>query len=435
MAVSVIALVCGMSADAWAQRTGAAGGETKTKPIEGPHEDLTLAVGETKTVPAAGVKNYVEGEKVIVDVRPNAEGTQLVLTGKRPGNSTLLLIRNDGTQFTYDISVTARPAAVVEREITQLIDGMPGVRVRKIGGRMFIEGGVSTEQDARRMQIIAQLYPGQVESLVQVGQGATERKLLVRLDFFYVQYQKQSGYTVGISYPGSLGGAGVIQTQLTYDFLARSTTSATATIAGQPLPRLDIAANRGWAKVLKQATIVTGNGTEAKYGNGGELNFAQNQGFSVGLVKIPYGTNLTVLPRYDSLTKDIELRMQAENSDLAPNATGTVPGRAHTHLEVLLTMKLGQALILSGIRTQQRIQSVTGLPGLSEIPVLGLLFASHGMEAQDLESAIFIVPSVVEAPSRPAMDLIKSALSTYKEFEGDMVTLETYPRTPPSATR
>jgi len=237
---------------------------------------------------------------------------------------------------------------------------------------------------------------------------------------------------VGVGWPAAVGGQ-AIETQLTYDFLARSTTSATATISGQPLPRLDIAANRGWAKVIKQATVVTGNGAEAKYGNGGELNFSQNQGLSVGLVKIPFGTSLTVLPRYDALSKDIELRLQAENSDLAPAASGTVPGRATTHLEVLLTMKLGQAVILSGIKTQQRIQAVVGLPLLSEIPVLGLFFASHTKQEQELEGAIFIVPSVVEAPSKSAMELIRSAVATYKDFEGSISDVDTYPRTPPSA--
>jgi pilus assembly protein CpaC len=283
------------------------------------------------------------------------------------------------------------------------------------------------------MQLIAQLYPGQVESLVTVGQGAGERKLLVRLDFFYVQYERTSGYAVGLGWPDSVGGTPVIQTNVQYDFIARSTTNATATIAGQPLPRLDVAARHGWAKVVKQATVITGNGAEAKYSNGGEVNVAQNQGLSVGFGKVNFGTNLTVLPRYDTFSKDVEVKLSAETSDLTSPAGQTIPGRTTTHLDVLLTMKLGQALILSGIKTASRQHAVGGLPLLSEVPVLGLLFASHRQDEQELEGAIFIVPSIIEAPNKGALDLIKTALASYRDYAGEIDQVDAFPKTPPSA--
>src|SRR5688500_19335992 len=56
-----------------------------------------------------------------------------------------------------------------------------------------------------------------------------------------------------------------------YTTLFRS--QATASIVDQVLPGLDIAATHGWAKVLKHSTVVTSNGSEAKFESGGEQNY------------------------------------------------------------------------------------------------------------------------------------------------------------------
>jgi pilus assembly protein CpaC len=73
------------------------------------------------------------------------------------------------------------------------------------------------------------------------------------------------------------------------------------------------------------------------------------------------------------------------------------------------------------------------LPGLSEIPVLGLLFAKHADNAEDIEGAIFIVPSIIETVPKSSIEVIKNALSTYDEFSGELEKVDTFNKTPPSA--
>jgi pilus assembly protein CpaC len=401
-----------------------------------PHEEIALAVGETRTLPASGVKEYSEGVKGIVDVVPTPDGRTFVITGRKPGTTTLLLIKGDGTQTTFDISVANRNPQQVEREIQQLLEPFPGVKSRRVGSRIFLEGAVPTEADYKRVQQIVTVYGGQVDSLVTVG--VAERKLLIRLDFFFVQYSKTSGYNVGVGWPSNLGGttqagAPVVQSSYTYDFISRTTQTANASVVNQPLPRLDIAARHGWAKVMKQSSVITANGNEATFQNGGESNFLTS-GLTVGLVSVKFGTNVTVLPRYDSNSRDVEIKLAADVSDLtAPSSTGGPPGRLTTRLETQVTLKLGQALILSGIKTSNQQRSVAGLPGLSEIPVVGLLFATHAQEKQETEGAVFIVPSVVDTVPKSALELINNAMGTYREFSGEIEYVDTYPKAPPSA--
>lgn len=385
-------------------------------------EELNLAVGENKTISAAGVRSYSEGVRGVAEVRLTPDNSQFVVVGQKPGSTTLLLIKRDNTQVTYTINVFTRPLQSVERELMQLLNGTTGVRVRRVGARFFIEGGVSTEPELRRIEHIAALFPGQVESLVVLGGAAAERKLNVRVDFFFVQFDRSRSYQFGVNWPATVGGPRFAELSITRDLLAGATTSAQASVIGQPLPGLDIAAMRGWAKVLKHSTVITANGTEAKFSSGGEQNFVVSTGLTAALTQITFGTDVTVLPRFDPTTRELEVQLSAEVADLTPTLTNAtdLPGRNVSRLSTLVGLKLGQSIVLSGIRTRSQRHSVGGLPLLSEIPLLGVLFGSHGDAQEEVEGAIFVVPSVVESVPRSAKEILDDALHQYEEFSGDV---------------
>ncbi len=437
-AATSLALVATASS-AQAQRgggTSSGSSATGTTSTGGQSEELGLAVNETKSIPGKDIKNYLPGDQTLIDVRYAESTGQFLITGKKAGSTTLVLIKNDNSQVTWVINVTTKSPEVVYHELQQLLEGETGVRIRRVGGRFFLEGGVTTESQLHRIQQITLLYPGQVENLVGVGSGSGDRRLLIRVDFFFVQYDRSASYAVGIGYPGSIGGDTVVQTAFSYDLIQRASV-ATASITNQPLPRLDIAARNGWAKVLKQSSMITSNGTEATFNSGGEVNFKQFafQAAS-GVQKITFGTNMSVLPRYDSNTREIEIKVVSDVSDLttpASVASGDLPGRNTNHLETLVNLKLGQALILAGIKSNTRQHDVAGLPLLSQIPVLGILFGSHTDKSQDVENAMFVIPSVVETVPKSSLELIKTALAQYKDYSGDIDGVNTFDRTPPAA--
>jgi pilus assembly protein CpaC len=398
-------------------------------------EELNLSVGESKTLSAAAVKSYSIATGGIADVRLTPDAAEFVVVGDKPGSTTLLLIKKDGSQVNYNINVFQRPIQSVENELMQLLDGTTGVRVRRVGARFFIEGGVSTEPEQKRIQQIADLFPGQVESLVVLGGGAADRKLNVRIDFLFVQFDRDKSFQAGLSWPGTIGGAGVASFSGSYDFLAGATTSAQATVADQPLPGLDIAATKGWAKVLKHSTVITSNGSEAKFSSGGEQNYLITTGFAASLQRITFGTDVTVLPRYDPVKRELEVHLDAEVTDLTPTvASGTtLPGRNVSKLTTLVALKLGQSIVLSGIRSEAQRHSVRGIPGLSEIPILGVLFGSHGDTKQEVEGAVYVVPSIVESIPKGAQELVDEALSNYRAFSGDMDDVNVWDKNPAHA--
>jgi pilus assembly protein CpaC len=118
-------------------------------------------------------------------------------------------------------------------------------------------------------------------------------------------------------------------------------------------------------------------------------------------------------------------------SDLTASVSGTpLPGRVTSKLTTNVSLKLGQSLVLSGIRTTTLTHSVSGLPGLSEIPILGILFGSHANTQVDTEGAIFVVPTVVQSIPSSAAELVDLALKKFDDYSGNLDSLRAYDRKP-----
>jgi pilus assembly protein CpaC len=398
----------------------------EARPTKASTIDINMVVGENKTVPASDVASYSVASQGIVDVKVTPDQNQFVVVGLRPGATTVLMLKKNGVEVTYSITVYARAPEAVEKELEQLLSGYTGLRIRSVGTRFFLEGGVSTEADAKRIALIASLYPGQVESLVVVGSVGPEHTINVRIDFYFVQYDKTSSYGVGLAWPGRIGSGAI---NATYDIV---NDAGTATLtAASVLPSLDLAQNRGWAKVLKHSVVVTTSGSEATFENGGERNFAVATGLTSSIQAIKFGTNVTVLPRYDATAKDLEVKVNANISDLTA-AGSTLPGRTTSTVSTFVHLKLGQSLVLSGIRSSSQTHNVNGLPGLSQIPVLGLLFGSHANQEAEVEGAVFIIPSVVDSTPRRSFDIVNAAMQQYEQYSGSIDQVQNFNHEPPA---
>src|SRR5690606_16144920 len=142
-------------------------------------------------------------------------------------------------------------------------------------------------------------------------------------------------------------------------------------------------------------------------------------------------TDITVLPHYNPETRELSLTLEAESSELTSSVAGTaLPGRSLSKLTTNVSLKLGQSLVLSGIRSESLTQGSTGLPGLSQIPLLGFLFGSHTQSSIQTEGAILVVPSVVQTVPAKSAELVDLAIKKFKEFDGDIDAVRAYDRTP-----
>lgn len=331
--------------------------------------EIRLAVGEQRVISSEGVRSYSEGVSGIVDIRLTRDASQFVLVGLRPGTTTLLFLMLDGKQKHYRITVTGDgvkpPAPPAEQ----------------------------SEEDR------------------------VEARDNIRLDFYFVQLSKEYGHQIGVGMPGSIGGW---EAGGSVDLLSGQQHEATIEVTGQVLPRLDMAQSAGWAKLLRHATVIAVNGSQANFGGGGEVNVPIQGALTAEVRRIEFGSNVKVTPRYDRETGRIELAIHADVSDLSgDNGTG-IPGRVTSALDTVVNLELGQSLVLAGLTARQRSHGTAGLPVLSRIPILGALFGSDSVRNQETENLIFIIPTVVDAVSVKGRALVRKALSIYHEYYGDL---------------
>ena len=79
-----------------------------------------------------------------------------------------------------------------------------------------------------------------------------------------------------------------------------------------------------------------------------------------------------------------------------------------------MNLELGQSLALAGLTAASETHGQAGLPGLSQIPILGFLFGSNSEQSSKTENVVFIVPSVIDTVSMQQRSLIDEALADYE---------------------
>lgn len=333
-------------------------------------QELTLHVGEQTSLSAEGVRQYSEGAQGIVDVRLPRDGSQFVLVGTKPGETTLLLIMDSGKQVLYRIEVQPRQP--------------------------------------------------------EVEDGSVEKVDNIRLDFYFVQLSDSYDHAIGFGWPSSIGGEN-FTAEAGFDLTSGfNVTSASAMIANQVLPRLDIGQSTGWARILRRGMLITANGNEANYESGGEVNVQIQGALTAEIRAIPFGSKVKIRPRYDQESGRVELRIDADVSDLTPSG-GDVPGRTVSRLDTLVNLELGQAVVLAGLESQSDSGGKSGLPVLSQIPILGALFGSHTKREDRTQNVLFIVPTVVDAVGPDAKRMIEEAFRTFDAYDGDMDDVQLAP--------
>lgn len=323
---------------------------------------LELGIGEQKVLSALGVKSFSEGAKGVMDIRLTRNAEQFVLVGLKPGTTTLLFLMLDGSERHYRVVVGG---------------GAP----KPVGDAPII----------------------------------VHKKQNIRLDFYFVQLDRTYSHQIGPGFPTSLniGAFG-----MGFDFLTQTITNATAVVANQALLRLDLAQAQGFARVRRQAAVITKNGESATFSGGGEVNVRIVGSVATGIHAIHYGSKIEVLPRYDASSGRLEIQLSADVTDLADDRGTGIPGRTTSQLSTLVNLELGQTIVLAGLSSESDQQSQGGLPGLTQIPVLGMLFSTHRRVAGESENLIFIVPSVVDTPPAEVKADLDAALRLYHDFRG-----------------
>jgi pilus assembly protein CpaC len=357
---------------------------------------------------------------------------RIYITTLTNGQTTIFALGPNGRKIAvFEVSV-GRDVGELARLLSAAVPNND-IHVRTVGGSIILTGSVASAGDAQRALDIAQGFVSQggVAALGAGGAsggsdaGKVVNSLLIRgldqvsLRVTISEIRRDVLKQLGVSYsgvgPNASGGfgSGVPSLSITNPFAINGALGNSATIgwsmAGEKLTAtLNAFEQEGVARTLAEPTVTAVSGERAKFLAGGTIPIPTSEtcsngnfGCQLGFAQQPYGVTLNFTPVVLSQGR-IQLRVATEVTDIDYSkqitvASTSIPGFRTRKNETTVELPSGGSIVTAGLISTQSSQSISGLPGLMNLPVLGALFRSRDYQRQETELLIVVTPYIVHA--------------------------------------
>ncbi|WP_142502627.1 MULTISPECIES: type II and III secretion system protein family protein [Klebsiella] len=155
------------------------------------------------------------------------------------------------------------------------------------------------------------------------------------------------------------------------------------------------------ATVLAEPNLTAMSGETAAFAAGGEVPIVLITNNNVSIEYKSYGVILRMTPTLLSANR-ISLHIAPEVSELTSvgqvtlESGSVIPALTVRRTDTTVELASGQSFALAGMLRSANSQTVTGVPGLSSIPVMGRLFENEATSHEETELVIIATAYVVE---------------------------------------
>lgn len=393
---------------------------------------LNVSVNGSRYMEDSGITRLAVGNPDIADIRLLSNNDYLVV-GKKAGSTSLLVWSDHGRQE-YNVYVSGDDEGT-EKAIQKAI-GYPGVKVQMMNGKLLLRGKVKNQYEHDSAVKVAQLYLGSgggaasSASANGEGQGAvTDSNIIdlldmtnpsqVRLEAQIIEINTSAERDLGIQYWSPTLG----NTTTTNAF--GETTSTDITRGSSNLfyvgenfknPRgsfgwlgshisnmnasLQALVTEGKARILSRPSITTMSGQKANILIGGRIPIPTSAGDGqIAIDWRDYGIKLNIEPVVDAENK-ITSKVHAEVSTLDYGHSVTendfsIPAIASREADAVINVRSGMTMAIGGLLNSQDGKTVTKIPLLGDIPIIGQFFRHTQKTRDNRELLILITPTLV----------------------------------------
>jgi pilus assembly protein CpaC len=340
---------------------------------------------------------------------------QIVVTGKAPGVSSLILWDQAGNSATYSVSSDVNVASL-QKEIREALPD-DNIHVEGQQDRVSLSGTVWSDASAGAAVKLAGLYAKSVVNSVVVRQlHSSQVKLKVQI--VEIDRSKLAQFGINLFSQGkNTSNVTTGQFPSTQTYTPGTGTAPATLTSSNPLNLLfynfDVnfgltlqdLQNKNIAQILAEPTITTLSGQKASFLAGGEFPFPVVQGSSGGLTSItiqfrPYGVKLEFTPLVND-DGTIQLKVAPEVSALdytnAVTISGyTIPAISTRRADTQVELRDGQSFAISGLLDHRTTDIFSKMPGIGDVPVLGQLFRSKNVNHSTVELMVVVTPTLVD---------------------------------------
>ena len=397
----------------WVAPNGRAGDEvpaTQEAPA-GPPGKLVVTVGKSLIIdsPMKIQRISVANGDLIEAVAVNPK--EVLINGKAAGETSLIVWQEGGNRLLYDLTVRLSP---IKLDVVrgQLARDFPkeDINVTFENDTAFVRGTVKDVTAADRvMAITASL--GKSVNLLRVEVPPVEEQILLKVRFCNVDRGSSSDLGLSIA-----SGAGNQSTAIsTGQYPAPSVNSAGTVSLSDALNILffrrdiNLAAaikaleTRRMLETLAEPNLLAINGKMASFVAGGEFPFPMVQpgaaGNAISVSFREFGIRIQFLPKVTS-RGTIQLQVSPEVSALdysnAVTISGsTIPALSTRRVQTEVELESGQSFVIAGLMDNRMVETISKIPGLSSIPLLGKIFTSRAASRNNSELMVIVTPEVV----------------------------------------
>jgi pilus assembly protein CpaC len=176
-------------------------------------------------------------------------------------------------------------------------------------------------------------------------------------------------------------------------------------------------------KTLAEPTLTAISGEAASFLAGGEFPVptGRDRNGNVTIEFKPFGVALSMTPVVLSDGR-INLHVKTEVSELSSDGSVSLGGISIPSLKVrraetTLELPSGGSMVLGGLLEDSVRQSISQLPGLGKLPVLGPLFRSRDFQRAETELVIIVTPYLVKPVPRSELATPDQGLATASDSQ------------------
>jgi pilus assembly protein CpaC len=384
---------------------------------QGGPEEIRLTVGKSIVIDyPSDISRISTSNPDIVDASP-VTGREVLVHGKSFGTVTLVVWSKAGQRNFYNITVeqNLEPLRRLLKETFPAED----IHVQSSRDSLSLTGRVGNKDVSDRATALASPFAKTVVNNLQIADAPAERQILLRVKFAELDRSASNQFAVNLV---STGATNTIGRTTTGGFPAPTpTTLGAGGVAANSQfsisnalnifafrPDLNLAAliqaleQRNLLQTLDEPTLITSDGKEASFLVGGEFPIPVLQGgANSGAVTIQfreYGVRLTFTPNITG-ANNIRLHVKPEVSALdytnALSFNGfTIPALSSRKMETNIELGEGQSFVIAGLIDKQLTETLSKIPVLSSLPILGNLFKSKEFDRNDTELIVMVTPEI-----------------------------------------
>jgi general secretion pathway protein D len=245
-------------------------------------------------------------------------------------------------------------------------------------------------------------------------------EVVINVELLEVDRTRLREYGLQLASPGAAGIAGsadVNREDLTLRSL-RTLTQSDVFVTGVPALYYRLLKNDVSTRTLANPQLRTSEGlaAQARFGERVPLTVTQfapiatggiNQQPITSFVYENIGVNIDITPRTHH-NDEVSLTLKVSVSNISGTLNGQ-PTIGNREITTTIRLKDGETNMLAGlIRDEERLE-VTGIPGLSDLPLVGKLFANNQKRVQESDIILTLTPHIVRV-----LDLSESDLRPFR---------------------